>query len=211
MVDNIFIKFDEHSIRLYDLHEVVTEIVDMLRSDLRKIYDNNYMYWDMNRPSRSSRNWLYDPHNITQILNDIRNNPQNNNALIIHIANLVFIITYIPDINKYISIKLDIYDIYDNVAQIGSQFRTIIDNYLNLPLFEPNPYNFRQINMNEENGICAICDQQNDLNSISLGCGHKFHRNCILEWGSRNRTCPLCRAAFFGRKKSKKSKKNLTP
>ena len=29
---------------------------------------------------------------------------------------------------------------------------------------------------------------------VKLSCGHKFHKNCIDQWRSKNATCPLCRA-----------------
>jgi len=40
---------------------------------------------------------------------------------------------------------------------------------------------------------CSIClDDTNDKWS-ELKCGHKFHKNCILSWTNKQRTCPICR------------------
>ena len=40
---------------------------------------------------------------------------------------------------------------------------------------------------------CSIClDDTNDTWS-ELKCGHKFHKDCILSWTNKQRTCPICR------------------
>jgi hypothetical protein len=43
--------------------------------------------------------------------------------------------------------------------------------------------------MDEE---CPICLNKLET-SISLKCGHKYHRKCLLEWKKRASTCPKCR------------------
>ncbi|KAK1260304.1 RING-H2 finger protein ATL5 [Acorus gramineus] len=46
---------------------------------------------------------------------------------------------------------------------------------------------------------CPIClerlDSEKDETMIitRAPCGHMFHRNCIISWFKRKRTCPMCR------------------
>jgi len=64
------------------------------------------------------------------------------------------------------------------------------------------------------NDECRICFEvigdevigDNECTKIKK-CGHCFHKNCITKWALTQRTCPLCRRCFFGKKKSKKSKR----
>lgn len=56
---------------------------------------------------------------------------------------------------------------------------------------------------------CIICDD-NDIEQdiFHTICGHNFHTNCLRQWvDEHNRSCPLCRTALFGRKKTKKKSK----
>lgn len=46
---------------------------------------------------------------------------------------------------------------------------------------------------------CSICltdisklENKNN-NNFKLNCGHKFHKECIMEWLKNHNTCPLCR------------------
>lgn len=44
--------------------------------------------------------------------------------------------------------------------------------------------------------ICTICREnlgEEDL--IKTKCSHTFHRNCLISWLKRNKTCPQCRTA----------------
>lgn len=60
---------------------------------------------------------------------------------------------------------------------------------------------------------CPICLNDNNEEFVQLNeCGHIFHKNCIDTWGRTTRTCPNCRGAFFGFKRSKKrSRKRSSP
>merc|ERR1712013_846287 len=43
---------------------------------------------------------------------------------------------------------------------------------------------------------CPICyEPLFDIGGViaKAACGHRFHRDCILEWLRNHRTCPLCR------------------
>ena len=45
-----------------------------------------------------------------------------------------------------------------------------------------------------ENNECIICLEsmkENDI-VIVLGCGHKYHKDCLVEWFKRKKICPLC-------------------
>ena len=47
----------------------------------------------------------------------------------------------------------------------------------------------------EEEQICSICLLlfQHDDEISRLNCGHMFHTNCLNEWISNKKNCPLCR------------------
>jgi len=54
------------------------------------------------------------------------------------------------------------------------------------------------LNMNEGQ-TCSICLSEENLRESRegtslLGCGHVFHRSCLVEWLKRSQRCPLCRA-----------------
>ena len=64
----------------------------------------------------------------------------------------------------------------------------------------------------EEGGVCPICmfefgddDSNEDTEYIvSTNCGHKFHRECLLDWhkricrkDTRHFTCPMCRTSIL--------------
>lgn len=40
---------------------------------------------------------------------------------------------------------------------------------------------------------CCVCQSKNTCESVTLGCGHTFHRQCIFQWFEQVRRCPLCR------------------
>lgn len=43
---------------------------------------------------------------------------------------------------------------------------------------------------------CAIClERMNDLGTmvVATSCRHVFCRNCIIQWASKHKTCPVCR------------------
>jgi hypothetical protein len=41
---------------------------------------------------------------------------------------------------------------------------------------------------------CPICMSSDlELNIIETNCGHKFHEECIKDYGTYNTTCPVCR------------------
>ena len=44
---------------------------------------------------------------------------------------------------------------------------------------------------------CPVCLSALTGPCKTLGCGHVFHRRCLLSWKNRgNHTCPMCRASF---------------
>lgn len=40
--------------------------------------------------------------------------------------------------------------------------------------------------------------------AVSLGCGHKFHKNCVVPWLKENPKCPMCRTHALTVMKKKK-------
>lgn len=47
---------------------------------------------------------------------------------------------------------------------------------------------------------CSIClENMCGVGTILLECGHVFHKACMIEWGQRNETCPLCRSPLTAR------------
>jgi len=50
------------------------------------------------------------------------------------------------------------------------------------------------------NTTCAICIEDFDPkapDTHSLGCKHKFRKNCLKDWLAFKPECPLCRAVVF--------------
>ena len=43
-------------------------------------------------------------------------------------------------------------------------------------------------------GECPVCMEGSCGDSITLLCGHNFHRRCIVPWLQVNSSCPCCRA-----------------
>ena len=43
---------------------------------------------------------------------------------------------------------------------------------------------------------CAICHEPMGDDVVNLGCTHIFHNECIVEWFSLKRSCPICRAEY---------------
>jgi len=44
------------------------------------------------------------------------------------------------------------------------------------------------------NDICIICQEDDQKNLVKINkCGHIFHNECLLEWLTRNNSCPICR------------------
>jgi len=48
----------------------------------------------------------------------------------------------------------------------------------------------------EEQKECSICFDGSKNDFVMLECGHKFHKNCILEWLKNGSNCPLCRKSI---------------
>lgn len=48
---------------------------------------------------------------------------------------------------------------------------------------------------------CSIClgefDDAPTHNQALMSCGHTFGRSCIVQWGERKLSCPLCRHEYF--------------
>ncbi len=43
---------------------------------------------------------------------------------------------------------------------------------------------------------CCICLEDNEIDLKTLLCGHKYHRECIETWFTKEESCPLCRDEF---------------
>ncbi|XP_057954153.1 uncharacterized protein LOC131148474 [Malania oleifera] len=44
--------------------------------------------------------------------------------------------------------------------------------------------------------VCGVCQEEMGMEMEALrgmGCTHKFHAACILQWLKRNNSCPICR------------------
>jgi len=46
-----------------------------------------------------------------------------------------------------------------------------------------------------KNGVCSICYERylRRDEGIMLKCSHFYHRDCILDWIAKHRSCPVCR------------------
>jgi hypothetical protein len=47
----------------------------------------------------------------------------------------------------------------------------------------------------DEDDECPVCLGCAEVDTV-LGCGHGFCRKCIVDWGTRTNTCPMCRSEF---------------
>ncbi|HEY9754645.1 MAG TPA: RING finger domain-containing protein [Oculatellaceae cyanobacterium] len=45
--------------------------------------------------------------------------------------------------------------------------------------------------------LSEICNPNNELETLKLECGHRFHGSCIAQWFRQSITCPLCRRTKF--------------
>ncbi|WP_411023108.1 RING-HC finger protein, partial [Salmonella sp. s51228] len=50
---------------------------------------------------------------------------------------------------------------------------------------------------------CVICMDTMNKSKGFLNCGHSFCRDCISEWSSSSRKCPICKQSFTGISKLK--------
>ncbi len=59
-------------------------------------------------------------------------------------------------------------------------------------------YDFVDISKYISNDACPICYESYSKFDVIIftPCGHTFHIVCLGHWFDKNRTCPLCRAAF---------------
>ena len=51
---------------------------------------------------------------------------------------------------------------------------------------------------------CAICLNLLNSHTLTLGCGHIFHSDCLLTWFEHNMTCPVCRKPFIWTKDNRR-------
>ena len=65
--------------------------------------------------------------------------------------------------------------------------------YVNLLNNENNDYQSEIILPHQINNI-SNSNSNSNYNYEILICGHKFHRDCFLQWYEINNTCPQCRS-----------------
>lgn len=44
--------------------------------------------------------------------------------------------------------------------------------------------------------MCSIC-MESEGGQIRLDCGHMFHKDCVLKWLKKNKSCPICRSVIL--------------
>lgn len=50
-------------------------------------------------------------------------------------------------------------------------------------------------NLSPENKSCVVCmsDFEDGEDLIILDCFHRYHKECIDSWLTKNSTCPICK------------------
>lgn len=66
----------------------------------------------------------------------------------------------------------------------------------------PRQNNVRLIIINkteheQEETECSICQETNNINSITCECKNSYHLTCISKWLVENNTCPMCRKEYI--------------
>jgi len=79
---------------------------------------------------------------------------------------------------------------YESLSQLEDvKIGLISKNILNKTQVKLN------INTEENNNFCVICQEDIENNSIirEIHCKHSFHINCIDNWLVDNKKCPMCK------------------
>ncbi len=52
-----------------------------------------------------------------------------------------------------------------------------------------------QVKLNKNDNFCVICQEDIENNSVirEIHCKHSFHINCIDNWLTENKKCPMCK------------------
>ncbi|KAI1754388.1 SNF2 family N-terminal domain-containing protein [Xylaria castorea] len=110
--------------------------------------------------------------------------------------------------NARVEFYRQLQSISDNVAPLAPEIRTVPDaswgNYLAQEADQKNKTEHwrsnrrRLLHMREEgsspNDPCAICRGDDFIVGAITTCGHKFCRECIVQWLRSKHKCPLCQA-----------------
>lgn len=62
-------------------------------------------------------------------------------------------------------------------------------------VLDVNKNSCRKEDEKEQCSVCLSNFKENEMMS-ELTCSHKFHYDCIIEWGKHKQECPLCRESI---------------
>ena len=121
--------FFKSTAELYPIDKIVSVIVEIVESDIKKVYDSDYLYYDsyIDGPHSVYRDELVKETNLHKILGSIRDGK----CLVLEVANIIIVVSYINELNMFIMVSNEVIDISKRYI-VGSYMHTLCSQYESL-------------------------------------------------------------------------------